>query len=149
MGLVQALKRQTGVKNAVVDFKKGTANVTWKKNTPLDYDALKRAVNKSSDMTFKSLTLVVQGEVTEQAGKPVLTVTGTKERFLLGSDAKAAGQETPLAKLTAAVAKGAKAVTVTGRVQESPKPALPNNGKAGEQPLTLLVERFETGTVAR
>ena len=122
MGLVQALKRQAGIKSAVVDFKKGMANATFKEGAKLDLGTLKNAINKSSEMTFKSLTLAADGEVTEHAGKPALKVTGTNQLFLL------AGERAP--------AKG-KRVTVTGKVQE------PKKGQAAGEPLTLAVERIE------
>jgi len=137
VGFVEALKRQSGAKNVIIDFKNGTAEVAWKKGARFDYQAIQKTVNKSAELTFRSLTLTARGEVAEHEGKPALKVTETNERFLLiAEDQAKGGNESPLADLLAAARSGGKVVTVTGRVQDPPK------GQITTQPLTLNVERL-------
>lgn len=142
VGFVEALKRQAGAKDVIIDYSKGMAEATWKKGARFDYAALKKTVNKSADLTFRSLILIARGEVTQQEGQPALRVTETNELFLLADDGKK-GAESPLRRLLAAVKSDGEVVTVTGRVQEPPKSKAPKKEQTAKQVLTLIVERFE------
>ena len=110
----------------------------WKKAAKFDYDALKKTVNRSADLTFRAVILTARGELAEHEGRPALNVIGTNELFLLADDGKEkANGETPLAKLLSAAKSGRKVVIVTGQMHE------PTQGQSAKQPQTLVVERFE------
>lgn len=130
VGFVQALKRQSGAKDVVIDFKKGTAEAAWRKGAKFDYEAVKKTVSKSAELTFKELHLTARGEVTEQDGKPAFKVTDTGELFLL----ETGGSALP-------TSPGDKVVTVTGRVQA------PEKGSNG--PLRLVVTPAAAGKGTR
>ena len=130
VGFVQALKRQSGAKDVVIDFKKGTAEAAWRRGAKFDYETVRKTVSKSAELTFRELHLSARGEVTEQDGKPAFKVTDTGEFFLL--DTGGSALPTP---------SGDKVVTVTGRVQS------PEKGSKG--PLTLKLVPATAGTAAR
>ena len=123
LGFVQLLKRQTGAKDVIVDYKKGTAEATWKKGAKFDYAAVKKTVKRSAELTFRELHLTATGEVAEHEGKPAFRVAESNELFFLADGGTAAlnGWSRD------------KAVTVTGKVQD------PEQGYKG--PLTLVVAR--------
>lgn len=135
VGFVEALKRQSGAKNVVINFKQGTAEAAWKKGVRFNYDAIKKAVGKSADLTFRAVSITADGQVTEHERKTALKVTGTNELFLLAGDNKVGGDGAQ-AKLQAAARSGRKAIIVTGKVRE------PGKGRDLMHPLTLVVERI-------
>ena len=130
VGFVQALKRQSGAKDVIIDYKRGTADATWKKDAKFDYEAVKKTVSKSAELTFRELHLTARGEVTEQDGKPAFKVTDTGELFLL--DTGGSALPTPSSN---------KVITVTGRVQAP--------GKESKGPLTLTVMPAAAGNATR
>jgi hypothetical protein len=131
VGFVQALKRQSGAKDVVIDFKKGTAEAAWRKGARFDYEAVKKTVSKSAELTFRELYLTARGKVTEQDGKPAFRVTDTGELFLLEDDGRSALPKPP----------GDQVVTLTGRVQA------PEKGSKG--PLTLIAVPATAGKATR
>ncbi len=132
VGFVQALKKESGAKEVVIDYKRGTAVATWKKDVKFDFATVKKTVSKSAELTFRSMEVTARGQVTELRGKPAFKVAGTGEVFLL--DETPAGSEAA-AVLPRLLSEGkGKSVSVTGPLEES--------AKESKGPVALRVERF-------
>jgi hypothetical protein len=103
-------------------------------------------------MRVHYLEVTATGEVVAADKRLLLQVAGTKQQFVLGDEPNArpaAGATTPLQRLWAALAKGQRVTSVTGRVDgwNGPFPKLlnvpPPPGEPGKPPL-LIVTDFQT-----
>jgi hypothetical protein len=139
-----------------IDADKGTLTFQAKKGKSLDPDQLLDAIKKTTfHATLTSLEIKVLGEVAVGEKETLLKVPGGQQSFVLEPDPDAKpkeGETTPLRRLQAAVAKGEKVASVTGRVQgwggdftnrkadDAKKPDTP--AKTG--PARLIVTAFDT-----
>jgi quercetin dioxygenase-like cupin family protein len=104
-----------------LDSDKSILTFQAKKGQSLDPDQLLEAIKKTRfHAKLNFLEIKVLGEVAVRDRETLLKVAGGAQAFVLESDPEAkpqVGEATPLQHLQTAVAKGEKAVRVTGRVQ--------------------------------
>jgi hypothetical protein len=106
-------------------YRIGTITFQAKKGRSIDLEDIHQSLkvtrlggNTRSGVKYFDIT--AKGTVAEVGNKMILKVAGTQQQFALKDDPKAkpkAGEKTPFERLRAALAKGDKVASVTGRVE--------------------------------
>jgi hypothetical protein len=106
-------------------YRNGTITFTVRESKSLDLAKLHASLKATrlggktrSGVNFFEIT--AKGEVVVRGKDTLLKVSGSPQQFTLGDDPKAKpkkGEEAPFQRLRAALAKGAKVTSVTGRIQ--------------------------------
>jgi hypothetical protein len=135
-------------------YRPGTITFFPKKGKSLDLRKMRESLTATrlsggTAMSMTSLVLTATGEVVLDGKTALLKVSGTTQQFLL-KEAPAKGDgKTPLQRLRAAVAAGAKVVSVTGRVDgwegQFPVVLRALAKQPPDAPVVLFVTDFETG----
>jgi len=131
----EATARQSGVddksvkltakEGATGSYQPGTITFAARKGKSIDLAKLRADIQatrlgKRTSSAVTYLEITATGTVVEAGKELKLTVSGTKDQFLLGEDPQAKpakGEKTALSRLREAVTKGEKVTGVTGRVE--------------------------------
>jgi hypothetical protein len=137
-------------------YRPGTITFFPKKGKTLDLRQMVESLTATrlsggTGMSMNWLELTATGEVVLDGKTALLKVSGTKQRFVLKEAPEfknKGGTATPLLRLEAAVASGAKVVSVTGRVDGwsggFPVVLRAQAKRPPDEPVVLLVTDFET-----
>ncbi len=102
-----------------------------------------------TNSTVNYFDITARGDVTTTGQETLLTVGGTKQKFALADDPKARpkkGEQTPFQRLRAAVEKGTRVTSVTGRLQgwSGGWPQVLREDPAAKKLPVLVVKDFRT-----
>ena len=154
-----AAARQYDVdKNSVeLDISGGKITFFAKKGKSIDLDKIHASIKATrlsgnTGMELHSLDITAVGRARVVGPETLLTVTGTKQQFVLGDDPDSGprdGTKTPFQRLREALGRGERTVTVTGRLHGWSGPFPVFLRSLPSKPPRLIVREFEFAQTRR
>lgn len=136
----------------LLNTQEGTVTFRAKKGRLVDLDKLHESIwatrlSGGTGMALNWIDVTAAGNVVRDQQHLRLQVTGTDQYFVLGEDPNAKptqGAPTACEQLRAALDRGEKVVSVTGRLEGWKGHFPPFLGKLPERPRRILVKEFQT-----